>query len=572
LISDVRGNMYDFDGSNDYIEPTTALGLGTSDFTFETWFKSDNASATMIFGQDISGGNSHKIRLDHLSNTLRFVFGTNFTETGITSAAGSISTGAWYHVAVVRSGTDYFMYINGVLEGTVTYSGLDLDQNLFPFRIGARGSSSPQDLFNGSMDEFRIWSVARTQSDIRENMHLTLKGNETGLLNYYQFNKDDLVGTVGGVKDAMGNNHATTQNMATSTYKASEVAVAGGTSDRITIGAGGVYTFPNTGVSIDFGTTTPNGEIVIFRLETEKPHSYTSISGDVDNEYFVVNNYGRNSSFSPINDLTFNRMSYISPSDVGLAQASSPLQLYKRGGRAFGATWGSSWGGADNSVAGTNGSVGYNTTNNLTSFSQLVVVNTALNSQLPVELLSFKVERMNADYIQLDWKTESETNNEGFYIERMLNQEDAFESIAFVDGKGTTVMTNYYQEIDGNSYSGISYYRLKQVDFDGTISYSEIRAIAGQQTISNNDLNIAIFPNPVEGQLNIKFKELPVGVQRSRIQLTSLSGQVLQEFEQDISSFKLLTINSVSELNAGVYLIRIELDNGETMVHKFIKL
>ncbi|MFT5647251.1 MAG: hypothetical protein ACI976_001940 [Aureispira sp.] len=218
---------------------------------------------------------------------------------------------------------------------------------------------------------------------------------------------------------------------------------------------------------------------------------------------------------------------------LGLRKLASPLQLYKRADRAFGATWGSSWGGPDHWVAVTNGSIGYNATNNLTSFSQLVVVNTALNTQLPVELLSFNVKGIS---------------------------------------KGTTVMTNYYQEVDENSYSGISYYSLRQIDFDGTISYSEIRAIAGQQTTSNDDLNIAIFPNPVEEHLKIKFNELPVGVSGSKIQLTSLNGQVLQESKHSIASFKLLTINTVSELSAGVYLIRIELGHGKTMVHKFIKL
>jgi hypothetical protein len=368
----------------------------------------------------------------------------------------------------------------------------------------------------------------------------------------------------------MSNNNGTTVNMAATTYVPSEVAVAGGTSDRITIGASGVYNLPNTSVSIDFGATTPNGELVISRLETEKPHGWSSITGDVDNEYFVVRNYGTNTTFSALNDITFNRLSYISPVDVGVPQASSPLQLYKRASNAYDATWGTTWGGADNASAGTNGMVSYNNVNNVTSFSQIVIVNASNNSDLPIELLSFNAKRINANEVQLDWSTASELNNQGFYIERMMEVENIFESIAFVDGKGTTTNTSYYDLLDENSYTGVSYYRLKQVDFDGTVSYSEIRAVAGREG-NNNEVNISIYPNPIKDQLTVRFDELPKGVTAANFKVLSIDGRVLHQFNQNAVSFQQVTIDFVQQLPSALYLLSIELDNGARMTQKFVK-
>ena len=436
-----------------------------------------------------------------------------------------------------------------------------------PLRVGQDRCCSRY--LNGAMDEVRVWNVLRTQEEIRENMHLTLKGNETGLVAYYQFNNDDPAGTAGGVKDASGNsNDGTTVNVPINNYIASEVAVAGGTSDRITITSAGAVNLPNTDVSINFGALNPDGEIVVSRLETEKPHGWSSLTGDVDDEYFVIRNFGNNTTFDALNDITFNRMSYVSPADVGVTQAASPLQLYKRDDNAYGATWGSSLGGADNATAGTNGSIGFDANNNLTSFSQIVIVNTGNNSNLPVELLAFEATRTTPDEVVLDWSTVTETNNKGFYIERMLDHETTFQTIGFVQGNGTSTEQHHYQYTDANSFSKTSYYRLKQVDFDGSMNYSPIKAVNGMENIDNQ--SIAIYPNPVEEHLNIRFQDTPA--KNVHIQLMSINGQVIQQINTSIAQHSTYTMDNLQQLEAGVYILSIRLDDGQFLQKKLIKL
>jgi hypothetical protein len=188
---------------------------------------------------------------------------------------------------------------------------------------------------------------------------------------------------------------------------------------------------------------------------------------------------------------------------------------------------------------------------------------------LPIELLNFDAKRNNPDVVQLNWSTVSETNNKGFYIERMLENELDFSSVAWVDGNGTTTATLEYNSTDANSYTEVSYYRLQQVDFDGSITYSEIRAVEGIRT--NIDLGVSIFPNPVEDELNIRFDELTEDIQTAQIQILSTSGQVLYQSDITIESYQLLTLDIVQTFPPAMYLLSIQFDNGEKVLQKFIK-
>ena len=151
----------------------------------------------------------------------------------------------------------------------------------------------------------------------------------------------------------------------------------------------------------------------------------------------------------------------------------------------------------------------------------------------------------------------------------MQENETVFKPIAWVDGNETTVMQNYYHLIDPNSYTGISYYRLQQVDFDGSISYSEIQSVLGNENILNMD--VAIFPNPVEGLLKIRFTELTEGPQSATIQIINTNGQLLHQFNSTIQAYQVLKIDFVSQLAPAMYVLSIDLDNGQKIVQKFVK-
>jgi hypothetical protein len=115
---------------------------------------------------------------------------------------------------------------------------------------------------------------------------------------------------------------------------------------------------------------------------------------------------------------------------------------------------------------------------------------------LPIELIAFDAN-VNSNVVDLNWATASETNNDYFTIERSQDGL-TFESIDTIDGAGNSTTLLVYFSTDAHPHEGLSYYRLKQVDFNGHFSYSEWRAvnITGASVLS-------VYPNPCDGQFSL---------------------------------------------------------------------
>lgn len=134
---------------------------------------------------------------------------------------------------------------------------------------------------------------------------------------------------------------------------------------------------------------------------------------------------------------------------------------------------------------------------------------------VPVELASF-TGSVVSDAIQLQWITASELNNYGFEIERSINNSELV-SIGFVKGKGTTTETNYYSYID-NPYESNKLqinYRLKQIDYDGTYTYSNIVSVelnAPQEFTLNQN-----YPNPFNPSTIISYSVAADGKTRLKV-------------------------------------------------------
>ncbi|MCH2045992.1 MAG: T9SS type A sorting domain-containing protein [Saprospiraceae bacterium] len=199
----------------------------------------------------------------------------------------------------------------------------------------------------------------------------------------------------------------------------------------------------------------------------------------------------------------------------------------------------------------------------LTSFSPFVV--RGQNMVLPIKLLDFDVERISKVDVALEWSTASETNNEGFEVERMLDNETTFSKVAWLEGQGTTLNTSHYYFKDPNAYSGISYYRLKQLDTDGGVSYSLVKTVKGIREASEV---VTVFPNPASDCVYIRLFSSATEV---TIRIFDTKGALVLSERHNIPNSEMIEINNLSHLADALYTITITTENGDIYSNKFIK-
>lgn len=174
---------------------------------------------------------------------------------------------------------------------------------------------------------------------------------------------------------------------------------------------------------------------------------------------------------------------------------------------------------------------------------------------LPVKLVSFDATQTN-NKIVLYWQTASEYNNKGFEIQRMINGGD-YKTIAFVpsmsvNGNSDVVLNYRYEDIDMLKGAGLLYYRLRQINADGTISFSDVRVVKNNA----ENFEILIYPNPATTITNII---LPGDIGPVDIVLTDISGRNIKNWTGAINHLQL------SNLRAGTYILKVFVKTTGTM-------
>ncbi len=193
------------------------------------------------------------------------------------------------------------------------------------------------------------------------------------------------------------------------------------------------------------------------------------------------------------------------------------------------------------------------------------------SGNLPVELTSFSANE-NGEKVLLKWSTATEINNKGFEVQRKnsdANEKDlTWEAVGFVNGNGTTTEKKYYSFIDKSVSSGKYLYRLKQIDFDGTFTYSkevEINfAVPLTFSLSQN------YPNPFNPSTTIKYS-LP---EDSNVKLTlinSLGEKVMDLVNGNVNAGNHEVRLNGSNLASGIYFYRLQTGK-YTSVKKLILL
>lgn len=131
---------------------------------------------------------------------------------------------------------------------------------------------------------------------------------------------------------------------------------------------------------------------------------------------------------------------------------------------------------------------------------------------VPVQLASFSAKVVSSSSVRLEWTTLSETNNYGFEVEKSQQASGPFTMIpnSFVQGHGTTVVQQDYTFTDETASTGRWYYRLKQIDLDGTFTYTDpvvadVLTSVGEQMVPTEAMLAQNYPNPFNPSTNIRY-------------------------------------------------------------------
>lgn len=286
-----------FDGTNDYasIANFSYASSSITEVTVEAWINTTNGADQIIASFDRSdywrlgingnGAGTGQVAWNVLTNTGIFDFGST----------RRVDDGEWHHVVGVFDNGVISIYIDGVLDAQTTsgsvmgsgatrfgFVGIGSEANSF------NGTTGPNNEFRGDMDEFRIWSRALSQDEIRDNMCTSFTGNMSGLEVYYDFN--DGTGTT--ITDIANNNNATMRNMDPTTDWVASGAPVGNKSVYLYPGSWGGQTLSITScdgdeITIENVIGTPSG-IHLYVVE-EDPTEQTNIIGFASgNHYYGI--------------------------------------------------------------------------------------------------------------------------------------------------------------------------------------------------------------------------------------------------------------------------------------------
>jgi len=195
----------------------------------------------------------------------------------------------------------------------------------------------------------------------------------------------------------------------------------------------------------------------------------------------------------------------------------------------------------------TDGSSGWSNNVNLEGFTYFSYTHLT-DVPLPVELSYFRGQQYGGS-IHLEWETLSEMNADYFDLERRSDDNNAFTSIGRLRSAGTSSSVTQYQFVDRNPSSGLNYYRLKQVDFDGKFAYSDVVTI----DYANSKEGVSIYPTLVEDFI---FFNSPREI--DQIFIYDTNGRKIETFD-GFGDFPSL---NVANLNPGVYLLVVQNDLG----------
>jgi hypothetical protein len=531
------GNAISFDGVTQSVSipNSTASNFGTGNFSVEFWFNSTGTTRDeiLISKRDDGCGDGQLWGLYKTPAGAVYLEMHNPGNINQRISIPNVLDGKWHHLSFVRNGTQLSGYKDGIQVDNNTATPINVN-NSAALTIGT-GACAPfisgGGLFEGKVDEFKIWNIALTQSEIRDRMCHKITSDDplySNLTAYYNF--DESIGATVFDGTVNANNGTLINNPA----RVTSGAPIGNASNHDYVNAIKTTSISHsTGESFTVTSSSGNPDgIHVYRVD-EQPNTLSGASGVGSNDkYFGV---------FQVNGTTpqYNAVCNYNGNPFVNAGIESQLRLNKRADNAAG-----NW-----SIIP---AIPDEPNNTITVFGESTeYILGRLGGSLPLNLIFFNGTVQN-DIALLSWKTSNENNTETFELQNS-NGTAAFTAIALVKAKQLSNGADYnavYQHpfVTGN----VQYYRLKIIDHNGMFKYSSIIRL------SNTSLSqgLSIFPNPAGETVAISSDE------KQDVVITNSNGQVMQK----ISLIKGSQTIYIGRLAAGIYFMR-----GETAVIKLIK-
>lgn len=510
------GNALAFDATDSYVEINSNANntiVDAGGYTLEFWFKApDNTSVnqSMLFKQNgydiIWQGKNSPISVREGGSLLAI----NTTKT-------SWDANRWYHLAIIKSNNNSNT-VRLLVDGIASGSGVGSSHTSgTTFRIGANGTGATvSNVFAGQIDEARLWNTTLTDDKLREGICSKIRDSHTNYVNllaYYDFNESGISNDNHIMLDKKNNNTAQLKNFPSDARIISGARIgdyskvfSGQRSANFENPTIPIATNPKDDLTVQITSVGTPDYIHIYYVECE-PNLKTLPSGtpsllSIDSTYWGVHLIG-NAIYDYVANYNFegnDNVNYIGNLELIFRDDNASTAWLRSGSASL-------------SIPARSVS--------LSSLSRTELILAGGFGALPVRLVRFEAHKINDKSVKLTWQTATETNNLRFDIERSGNGND-FERIGTIDGAGNSNQIKSYQFIDYQTLEGINYYRLKQVDTDGTFNYSSLRSVR-----MNNQATIIAFPNPFENQFNLQFDRLIA--ENLTIEIRDVLGNIVQK-------------------------------------------